>query len=108
MFSAFLCFVEKYGDKSSVEFLRQSEKAMKEGKTTFAEIQTRYPLAFKSTALADLAAVNPIVIDWMLTGQPVARWQAERVLKMLSLVTREDYTLDTVDVVLHPETVTGD
>ncbi len=77
---------------------------MKEGKTTLAEIQTVYPSAFKNTALADIAEVNPIVIHWMLVGQPVARWQAVQVLKVLSMVTREDYTLDTVDVALYDET----
>jgi hypothetical protein len=76
---------------------------MKEGKTTFAEIKTLYP--FKDTVLANIAEVNPVVIHWMLTGQPVARWQAEEVLKVLSMITEENYSLDTVDVVLHPETV---
>jgi hypothetical protein len=71
---------------------------MKEGKTTLAEIKDRYP--FGNMDLADLAEVNPIVIDWMLEGKPVAKWQAVEVLKTLSMVTKEDYRLDTVEVVL--------
>jgi hypothetical protein len=74
---------------------------MKEGKTTLAEIKNLYP--FKDTVLADIAEVNPIVIHWMLTDQPVSRWQAEDVLEVLSMITEENYSLDTVDVVLRPE-----
>ena len=69
-----------------------------EGKTTLEEIKEAYQ--FDETTLANIAEVNPIVIHWMLTDQPVAKWQAERVLKVLSLITREDYSLNTVDVVL--------
>ncbi len=74
---------------------------MKEEKTTIAEIKAAYP--FENTALANLAEVNPIVIDRMLTDQPVARWQASEVLKVLTMITKNDYSLDTVDVVLYPE-----
>jgi len=76
---------------------------MKEGKTTLAEIKDRCPV--RNTVLAGLAEVNPIVIFWMLTGQPVARWQAEEVLGVLSMITEENYSLDTVDVVLYSEKV---
>jgi hypothetical protein len=71
-------------------------------KTTLEEIRETYP--FDEKTLANLAEVNEIVIYWMLADEPVARWQAERVLKALALVTREEYSLDTVEVVLRPET----
>ena len=79
---------------------------MKEGKTTFAEIKNLYP--FRNTVLANIAEVNPIVLYWMLTDQPIARWQAEEVLEVLSMITEENYNLDTVYVILYPETVTND
>ena len=69
-----------------------------EGKTTLKEIKDKYPS--ENTILANIAEVNPIVIQNMLAGEPVARWQAEEVLKVLSQITEEDYSLDTVDVVL--------
>jgi hypothetical protein len=74
-----------------------------EGNTTLAEIKARYP--FNDTVLANLAEVNAIVIHWMLTSQPVTRWQAEEVLSVLSLLLEEDYSLDTVAVVLSDEMV---
>ena len=73
-----------------------------EGKTTLAKIKEKYP--FENTDLANLAEVNLLVIERMLEGKPVAHWQAVEVLKALSLVTKEDYHLDTVEVVWHPET----
>jgi hypothetical protein len=92
--------------KWSADFQAKRESRMKEGKIPFAEIfeelKEKYP--FKPVHLANLADVNEIVIRWMLTEQPVAGWQAEQVLKMLALVTREEYSLDTVEVVLRPET----
>jgi hypothetical protein len=88
------------------EFSDKARKPYKKGKIPFEEIfeelKEKYP--FKPVHLAILADVNEIVIRWMLTEQPVAGWQAEQVLKMLALVTREEYSLDTVEVVLHPET----
>jgi hypothetical protein len=72
-------------------------------KITLEEIKKKYP--FEERELAELAAVNPAVIRWMLTGQPVAKWQAIEVLKVLAMITKENYRLDTVEVVLHPETV---
>ena len=72
------------------------------GKTTLAKIKEKYP--FENTDLANLAEVNLLVIERMLEGKPVAHWQAVEVLKALSLVTKEDYHLDTVEVVWHPET----
>ena len=74
---------------------------MKEGKITLAEIKAIYP--FEEMTLASLAEVNPMVIQKMLGGEPVARWQAEEVLEVLSMVTEENYSLDTVEVVLYPE-----
>jgi len=74
---------------------------MKEGKTTLAEIKAAYP--FKNADLANLAEVNQIVIGRMLTGELVARWQASAVLKVLTMITKNDYSLDTVDVALYPE-----
>ena len=67
-------------------------------KTTLAEIKGKYP--FQNVTLANLAEVNPVVIHWMLISQPVARWQAEEVIEVLSMITEENYSLDTVDVVL--------
>ena len=69
-----------------------------ERKTTLAEIKGKYP--FQNVTLANLAEVNPVVIHWMLIRQPVARWQAEEVLEVLSMIMEENYSLDTVDVVL--------
>ncbi len=73
-----------------------------EGKTTLKEIKATYP--FEDTVLANLAEVNPIVIHKMLVGEPVAKWQAIEVLKVLTMITKENYSLDTVTVALHPET----
>ena len=75
-------------------------------KITLAEIKVVHP--FEHTEIADLAEVNPIVIDWMLSRQPVTKWQAVEVLKVLSLVTGEDYTLNTVDVVLRYRRCNGE
>ena len=69
-----------------------------EGKTTLAEIKAKY--SFGNAILASIAEVNSVVIDWMLEGKPIARWQAEEVLEVLSMITEENYSLDTVDVVL--------
>ena len=69
------------------------------GNIPFLQIRDKYP--FNETILANLAEVNPVVIRWMLTGQPVAKWQAEEVLRVLSMITEEDYSLDTVEVVLN-------
>jgi hypothetical protein len=71
-------------------------------KTTFADIKAKY--RFENTVLANMAEVNPKVIQWMLTGQPVARWQAEQVLKVLTRIAKENYSFDTVEFVLHAET----
>ena len=73
-----------------------------DGKIPFKEIKANYP--FEDTDLANLAEVNPIVIHKMLVGEPIARWQAIEVLKMLTMITKEHYTLDTVAVALLPET----
>ena len=69
-----------------------------ERKTTLAEIKAKY--SFRNAILASIAEVNSVVIDWMLEGKPIARWQAEEVLEVLSMITEENYSLDTVDVVL--------
>jgi hypothetical protein len=73
------------------------------GKTTLQEIRKKYP--FEHTDLANLAGVNPPVVDWMLEGKPVVEWQAIEVLRVLAMITKENYRLDTVEVILHPETV---
>jgi hypothetical protein len=70
-------------------------------KITLAEIKAKYP--FEHTDLANLAEVNPPVVDWMLEGKPVAEWQAIEVLKVLAMITKENYRLDTVEVILQRE-----
>ena len=82
-----------------IEPLGDEELERKQAK---AEEYASYP--FEHTDLANLAEVNPIVVDRMLTDQPVARWQAIEVLRVLTMITKNDYSLDTVDVVLYPET----
>ena len=77
---------------------------MEERKITLAKIKLICP--FDNAVIAKIAEVNPIVIHWILIGQPVARWQAVEVLKVLSMMMKEDYRLDTVQVVLFPEAVT--
>lgn len=70
-------------------------------KTTLASIWNT--TKFNSISLAGLAQVNVIVVNNMLVGKPVVRWQAEEVLKALSQLIGEDCSLDTVEVVLYPE-----
>ncbi|HZR44370.1 MAG TPA: hypothetical protein VFB12_29930 [Ktedonobacteraceae bacterium] len=55
---------------------------------------------FDISALAVKAGVDPHIVHAMLTYQPVQRFLAELVLAALSDETDEEYTLDTVDVVL--------
>jgi len=55
---------------------------------------------FNSVSLAGMAEVNILVVNNMLVGKPVAKWQAEDVLKALSQLTGENYSLDTVEVIL--------
>ena len=69
-----------------------------EGKTTLSGIKEKY--RFIDTNLAGLADVDLAVIERMLQRKPVARWQAEQVLEVLSVITEENYSIDTVDVVL--------
>jgi hypothetical protein len=78
---------------------------MTEQKRTFAQI--REQLHFDCVDLADKAEVNAIVVYKMLVGDPVKRWQAEDVLKALSEMTGITVTLDSVEVVLYPESGTS-
>jgi hypothetical protein len=57
---------------------------------------------FDIPALAESAGVDASIIHRMLHGQPVQRYQAELVLAALSDDLSEEYTLDTIDVVLLP------
>lgn len=74
---------------------------MSEEKTTLAGIWSR--LHFDCISLANAAEVNTIVVYRMLVDKPVAKWQAEDVLNALSQITSENYSLDTVEIVLYPE-----
>ncbi|HZR42378.1 MAG TPA: hypothetical protein VFB12_19815 [Ktedonobacteraceae bacterium] len=67
-------------------------------KPTFIQLREQYH--FDAPSLADWADVDSKTIYNMLMRNPVHRFQAEKVLKTLSEVTGNDYTLDTVDVVL--------
>lgn len=58
---------------------------------------------FDVSALAEGAGVDVSIIYRMLNRQPVQRYQAELVLTALSDELSEDYTLDTVDIILFPE-----
>jgi hypothetical protein len=58
---------------------------------------------FDISALAEKAGVNSSIINRMLRRQPVQRYQAELVLTALTDELGQNYTLDTVDVVLAPE-----
>jgi len=58
---------------------------------------------FDILALAEKAGVNPLAVDRMLRRQPVQLYQAELVLTALSDELSQDYTLETVDIVLAPE-----
>jgi hypothetical protein len=70
-------------------------------KTTLARIKEQYSL--DDVSLATLAEVNPTVIEKMLAGEPVAKWQADQVLQTLTEILEEDYNLNTVEVALLPE-----
>lgn len=70
-------------------------------KTTLARIWDS--IKFNSIALAELAQVNVIVVNNMLVDKPVARWQADDVLRALSQLTGNNYSIDTVGVVLYPD-----
>jgi hypothetical protein len=50
--------------------------------------------------IADLAEVNTVAVYNMFIGEPVARWQAEDVLRVISMITGGNYNLDTVRVAL--------
>lgn len=67
-------------------------------KPTLADI--RKLQYFDVAALAASAGVNESVINRMLNGQPMQRYQAELALSVLSDELGQGYTLDTVDVVL--------
>jgi len=70
-------------------------------KPTLEELRNQH--YFDIPALAASAGVNITVVYWMLVRLPVQRYQAELVLSVLSNETGEDYSLDTVDIVLAPE-----
>jgi hypothetical protein len=74
---------------------------MPDEKLTLAQIRDQ--LHFDSKDLADKAEVNLIVVYKMLVSDPVAKWQAEDVLKALSQMVGIIYTLDEVAVVLFPQ-----
>jgi len=75
-------------------------------KPTLTDIRNRQ--YFDVSALAASAGVNEAIINRMLNGQPVQRYQAELVLSALTDELGQDYTLDTVDIVLFPETDKGE
>lgn len=70
-------------------------------KITFADLKNQQ--YFDLLALATNAGVKEAVIQAMLSGEPVERYQAELVLSALSDDTGEDYTLETVEVALIAE-----
>jgi hypothetical protein len=57
---------------------------------------------FDIPVLAESAGVDASIINRMLNRQPVQRYQAELVLTALTDELGEDYTLDTVDIMLFP------
>lgn len=72
-----------------------------EQKITPLQLRERYSLN-----IADLAwrtKVDPSVVYFMVMGYPIARQQAERILQMISTLTGQTYTLDTVQVALLSE-----
>ena len=70
-------------------------------KPTLHDIRERQ--YFDIPALAESAGVDASIINRMLNRQPVQRYQAELVLTALINELGEDYTLDTVDIMLFPE-----
>jgi hypothetical protein len=70
-------------------------------KLTLYDIRER--AYFDISALVECAGVDVSIINRMLNRQPVQRYQAELVLTALTDELGEDYTLDTVDIVLFPE-----
>ena len=58
---------------------------------------------FDISALAEQAGVDTSVTHRMLRRQPVQQHQAELVLAALADKFGEDYTLETVDIMLFPE-----
>ncbi len=67
-------------------------------KPTLEDLRHRH--YFDISALAGQAGVERSVIQRMLSRQPVQTYQAELVLAALTDEFGEDYTLDTVDIVL--------
>lgn len=67
-------------------------------KRTFAQIRSQ--VHFSIPELAGKAQLNTLPVYLMLLGKPVPRWQAEEVLKALSEMKNQEYSLDTVAVVL--------
>ncbi len=62
---------------------------------------------FDGETLANNAEVTLLVVYKMLVGDPVLRWQAEKVLQSLSEMTGGSYSLDTVEIVLLPDPETS-
>ncbi len=58
----------------------------------------------KFAPLAERAEVNTEVINRMVLGHEVSRENAEKVLRALSAMTGQQYSLETVDVTLSRET----
>ena len=76
-----------------------------ESRVPFAQIysELRMDSTVLDNMLADMAEVTPVAVSKMRRGDPVRQWQAEDVLKALSRMTGENYTLDSVQVVLYSE-----
>jgi len=67
-------------------------------KPAFIHLRERHH--FDAPSLADWSDVEPKTVYNMLMRVPVERLQAEKVLKKLSQLTGNEYTLENVDVVL--------
>ena len=70
-------------------------------KPTLATLRDQH--YFDIPALAEKAGVSSSIVDQMLRHQPVQRYQAELVLTALTDELGQEYTLETVDIVLAPE-----
>jgi hypothetical protein len=66
----------------------------REGRLTLRAVERRHHLS--TLAVAAIASVDPALVYWMEQGGALARKDVEKILRGLSRVTGQDYSLETV------------
>lgn len=72
---------------------------------TIAYIQQKRGSDFDVSKIAEKAGLDISVTETMVKGEPVYKWQAEKILKAMSILMGWHYTLDTVQVALKPDPI---